>query len=699
MYHSIQLTHSTNHMNRSPWRRGFHLTPFALAFACLLFCGFSTFAGASALAQGPDRPQIGVSYHNDVSPALRDMPPWPVQVNQQQEAAENPLIVVDHQDVPDLIVDKGTLLGQLAPSIPAPILTFAGIPYPGVGCFCAPPDTNGEVGATQYVQIVNKAYQVFSKTTGSSVLGPKDIASIWSGFGGVCQTGGRGDPVVLYDQIAKRWIISQFAGTSIPTDECVAVSTTSDATGTWYRYAFHIGSNFIDYPKLSVWPDAYYMSINVFNSTGTAYLGPQAVAFNRAQMIVGTTPASFIVMPILGSSFPPMLPADLDGPTLPSASAPNSYVLWPNTNTYRVYHFKVGVPFGSSPTFTLFASPASTGFTQLCPGTRACVPQLGTTDKLDALADRPMFRLAYRKFADHESLVGNFTVSSGGVAGLRWFELRGVTAGPVTVYQQSTYQPDTTWRWMGSAAMDGHGHMAIGFSASSATIHPQLRYAGRFATDPLNTLAQGEAHLFDGNGSQTGSFNRWGDYSDMTVDPVDDTTLWYTNEYYDTVSGFNWRTRIGKFQLAPVVYTIYTTQVPASTVSGAAEVGTQFTSSLSGYINKLRYWQASGETGSHTLRLWTDTGTLLATATIAVGSPNVWNVATLTPSIAVSAGVKYRVSYNTNSQDAKTFFAGYPINNGPLSALNAYWDPMPGKFPTIQSTSWFFADVTFSLVP
>jgi hypothetical protein len=685
-------------MNQSPWQRGFHLTSFALAFACLLFCGFGMFVEASALAQGPDRPQIGVSYHNDVSPALRDMPPWPVQVNQQQEAAENPLIVVDHQDVPDLVVDKGTLLSQLAPSIPAPILTFAGIPYPGVGCSCAPPDTNGEVGATQYVEMVNKAYQVFSKTTGSSILGPNDIQSIWSGFGGVCQLNGRGDPIVLYDQIAKRWIISQFAGSSYPTDECVAVSTTSDATGTWYRYGFHISSNFIDYPKLSVWPDAYYMSLNIFNSTGTAYLGPQAVAFNRAQMIVGTTPASFIVMPILGASFPPMLPADLDGPTLPSANAPNSYVLWPNTNTYRVYHFKVGVPFGSSPTFTLFASPAATGFTQLCPGTRGCVPQLGTTDKLDALGDRLMFRLAYRKFADHESVVGNFTVSSGGVAGVRWFELRGVTTGPVTVYQQSTYQPDTTWRWMGSAAMEGHGHMAVGFSASSASIHPQLRYAGRLSTDPLNTLAQGEAHLFDGNGSQTGSFNRWGDYSDMTVDPVDDTTLWYTNEYYDTVSGFNWRTRIGKFQLAPVVYRIYTTQVPASTVTaGNYEAGTQFTSTLSGYINKLRFYQAAGETGSHTLRLWTDTGTLLRTVTIAASPGAGWKEAALIPGVAISASVKYRVSYNVNVQIAKTFFAGYPINNGPLSALNGYYIEGVGQFPNIASSSWFFADVTFSL--
>jgi cell division septation protein DedD len=161
-----------------------------------------------------------------------------------------------------------------------------------------------------------------------------------------------------------------------------------------------------------------------------------------------------------------------------------------------------------------------------------------------------MFRLAYRNFGDHESVVGNYAVSSGGVAGVRWFELRNVTSGPVTVYQQSTYQPDTTWRWMGSAAMDGQGNLAIGFSASSSSIKPQLRYAGRLATDPLNTLAQGEAHLYDGAGSQSGSGNRWGDYSALSIDPVDDTTFWYTNEYYSSTTSFNWRTRIGSFKLA-----------------------------------------------------------------------------------------------------------------------------------------------------
>src|SRR2546423_3955297 len=190
-----------------------------------------------------------------------------------------------HVDMPDPVVDRG-LLGLLVPdTMPATILNFDGIPYPGVSCNCAPPDTNGEVGATQYVQIVNEGYQVFSKSTGASVFGPVGITTIWSGFGGVCETAGDGDPVVLYDQLAGRWLVSQFAGAGTPTDECIAISTTSDATGAYYRYDFHLGSNFFDYPHLSVWPDGYYMSDNVFNAAGTAYLGPQPFVFDRARML------------------------------------------------------------------------------------------------------------------------------------------------------------------------------------------------------------------------------------------------------------------------------------------------------------------------------------------------------------------------------------------------------------------------------
>ena len=180
--------------------------------------------------------------------------------------------------------------------MPEPILNFEGIAYPGIGCHCAPPDPSGAVGQTQYVQMVNEAFQVFDKATGGSILGPNSISSLWSGFGGACQTGGAGDPVVLYDQLADRWIISQFAsadGSTPTTDECVAVSTSGDATGAYYRYGFHLGTSFYDYPHLGVWPDAYYLSMIVFSADGTTYLGPQPFAFDRTAMLAGKT-ATFI---------------------------------------------------------------------------------------------------------------------------------------------------------------------------------------------------------------------------------------------------------------------------------------------------------------------------------------------------------------------------------------------------------------------
>jgi hypothetical protein len=534
---------------------GFMLSSVAV-FLTLMALSVSSPSSAGAQGSKSPRPIVIQNVYHDLSPAMRDIDPWPAERMQEHEAAENPKISTGlHKDAPDLVIQPGQMLRQLATSI-TPILNFAGIPFPGVICNCAPPDTNGEVGQTQFVQIVNEGYQVFDKTTGASIFGPASIESVWTGMGGVCQTGGEGDPVMLYDQIANRWLISQFANGLH--DECIAVSTTNDATGTYNRYDFHLGSsNLFDYPKLSVWPDGYYMSMNLFNSSGTAYLGPQVFAFDRTKMLAGLT-ATMVTFPSLGSSFPPILPGDLDGSTLPPAGAPNPFVLLPDTNTYRIYHFHVDFAIPTNSTFTLFGSSPAAAWTQLCPFTRSCVPEQGQSSSnwLDSLGDRLMFRAAYRNFGDHESLVGNFSVSASGVAGIRWFELRGLTNGPISTFQESTFSPDSTWRWMGSIAMDNQGNMALGYSASSSTLFPQVRVTGRLATDPINTMTLGETHLVDGAGAQTDTSNRWGDYSDMTVDPVDDQTFWYTQEYYDSTSSFNWRTRIGSFKLATSTSTL-----------------------------------------------------------------------------------------------------------------------------------------------
>jgi len=532
----------------------------------LALLGFGTFSNVSAQenttlaqaqeakAQQPGQMTVIPALHSDLSRPLREQPLiWPP-TQLEHEANLNPKIPHQHQDGADPVIQSSFWQRMInTPAIPGPLFDWAGIPFPGVNCNCAPPDTDGEVGKTQYVEMVNEGLQVFDKMTGTSLFGPVAIGSIWSGFGGAWQTGS-GDPVVVYDQLADRWVISQFAvpsGASVPQDECIAVSQTGDATGAWYRYDFHLTSNFLDYPKLGVWPDGYYMAANVFNTSGTAFLGPQPFVFNRVKMLVGDTTATSQTPGIIGgSSEETFLPADLDGIIPPPAGDPNHFVAWPQGNplVYKVWAFHVDFANPANSTFTLQASVPAAAFTALCPTTRACVPQLGSTSNLDALADRLMFRNGYRRFTDgHESLLDNYTVSANSVAGVRWFELRRTQPGNWTIFQQSTYQPDTTWRWMGSIASDNQGNIALGFSASSSSINPQIRYAGRLATDPLNTLS-GEQHLFDGTGSQTGTSNRWGDYSDMTVDPVDDCTFYYANEYYQTTSSFNWRTRIGYFR-------------------------------------------------------------------------------------------------------------------------------------------------------
>jgi uncharacterized repeat protein (TIGR01451 family) len=502
-----------------------------------------------ALTKHSGKVVLGHSVKNDVSRPLRLMPQKPFGRRAAvREASPNPRPVVSPRPYrPDTARQTSS---PKAP-MPLPTLNFDGIAIPNNSCNCAPPDTNGEVGLTQYVQMVNTGFEVFDKATGTSLLGPLDINTVWSGFGGVCAAESAGDPVVVYDQLANRWVISQFAGPAggALTDECIAVSTGYDATGTWNRYDFHLGTDFFDYPKLGVWPDAYYMAMNVFDSSGSAYLGPQPFAFNRAAMLVGN-PATFVTTRnpvVFDSSNDTIIPADLDGTTLPPAVAPAPFLMSGTLTTWKLWRFHVNFSAPATSTFTLGGNLTPAAYNVLCLFTQDCVPQKSTLVRLDGLADRAMFRLAYRNFGDHESLVGNQTVDSGGVGAIRWYDINHATSGAPAFTQQGTWDnaADGIWRWMGSAAMDRDEDLALGYSASSATINPQIRYAGRLAADPLGTLAQAEVHLFDGNASQTATHHRWGDYSDMTVDPLDDCTFWYTQEYFGAP---NWRTRVGSFK-------------------------------------------------------------------------------------------------------------------------------------------------------
>jgi Carboxypeptidase regulatory-like domain/Kelch motif len=517
-----------------------------------------------------DHVVIGQSSKNDTSPALRNITPVPFSATKHKPIPVLPLgtQVTNPKRVVNKAAAAHVQTKLAAPKMPDPLLNFEGIDFPGVNCGCAPPDPNGAVGDTQYVQIVNTALEVFDKSNGNSLLGPISIESIWSGFGGVCENNGEGDPIVLYDKLANRWLISQLAGTAQPDNECVAVSTSDDATGSWNRYDFNLGSifgeNFYDYPKLGTWPDAYYLSYNVFNAAGTAFLGPQPFALDRSAMLAGN-PATVVSPGMLGPTDDQLMPADFDGSILPPAGAPNPFTEIGTNPTWKLWRFHVDFTNPSNSTFTLAGTLTPDPFNVVCGGAAGpCVPQAGVPDQLDTLGDRSMFRNDYRRFANgDEALVGNMTVDPGnGTAGIRWYQLDNATSGSPSFVQQSTYAPDDTYRWMGSAAMDASGDIAVGFSASSSSINPQIRYAGRLASDPLNTLSQGEATLFSGTGSQTDTNSRWGDYSDLTVDPSDDCTFWYTNEYYTTTSSFNWHTRIGSFKFPSC------TTGPSGTLSG-----------------------------------------------------------------------------------------------------------------------------------
>jgi len=410
----------------------------------------------------------------------------------------------------------------------------------------APPDTNASVGATQVVETVNIEYAVYNKSTGGLVLGPAQITSLWSGFGGVCQSGPNySDPVVLYDKAAGRWLISQIASSNgfASGTECIAVSSTSDATGTYHRYSFSFGSNLNDYPKFGVWPDAYYASYNMFQN-GASFIGAQACAYNRAAMLAGNTATAVCFQK--GTSDASLLPSDLDGSTQPPSGEPNFYMEIGGSSSLKLYKFHVNFTTPSQSTFTGPTTVSVASFSEACGG-GTCIPQQGTSTTLDSLADRLMFRLAYRNFGDHEALVVTHSVTSGSSVGPRWYEIRNPNGTP-SVFQQGTFAPDSSYRWMGSIAMDQSGDIALGYSVSSSSMFPSIRYTGRVPTDALGTM-ESENTILTGSGAQTG-VSRWGDYTSMSIDPSDDCTFWYANEYQPATGSFNWRTELASFKFS-----------------------------------------------------------------------------------------------------------------------------------------------------
>ncbi len=421
-----------------------------------------------------------------------------------------------------------------------------------------PPDPNIAVGQTYVVQIVNTEIAVFDKSTGAMLPGyPKILSSLWSALGGSCATNNAGDPIVQYDNLAPdglgdggtgRWIITELGSLSAPYSECFAISETSDPTGSYYLYSQDFGSYLNDYPKLGVWPtvsnSVYLGSFNLFYA-GEIFVGSELAAYDRQAMLNGASSPGFFYYTI--SNDGNFLPSDLDGATPPSDGTPGYFLNFETTSSLRLYELSPNFGTGSS---TLnYVDIAVPSFNEACGG-GTCIPQPGTSEQLDSLGDRLMYRLAYRVFSNGSAaMVVNHSVAAGSSAGERWYELTQPSPGePFSLYQAGTYAPDSAYRWMGSAAMDRAGDIALGYSLSSGSIYPSIAFTGWTAGSALGQMGS-ETILKPGAGSQTG-YTRWGDYTAMRIDPSDDSTFWYTNEYYKQTSSYQWSTYIGSFTIA-----------------------------------------------------------------------------------------------------------------------------------------------------
>lgn len=516
--------------------------------------------------------------------------------------------------------------------------SFAGNGNPGACAGCVPPDPNGAVGGNAsypyFVEVVNTQISIYNKSTGALSGGyPKSVSYLWSGLTGTrCAADNDGDPIVLYDSAADRWLISQLAITGAPPyQQCIAVSQTADPTGAYYAWAYTWSSTDLnDYPHFGIWPDGYYMTVHNFTG-GTTWNGSGVAAFNRTQMIAGNASPQMVQFESLYSVNAPcsnnyggLLPSTWDGPSLPPTGTPNPFVEVDAADelcsgdpaSIKIWNFHVD---WTTPANSYFgnASPGSAGapnqvlsisnFSRECSSTRNCVPQSGTVNGVDALGDRLMYKVHYRNFAGHDAIVFNHTADAGsGIAGIRWYQVYNPTSSAATVNQAATYSPDTNYRWAASIAMDASEDIGMGFSRSSSSTFPSIYYAGRLVSDPLNNMSQGEAAMYTGTGSSTDSTNhRWGDYTSIAVDSSDQCTFWYVNQYFIVNSASAWQTRIGSFKFPSC-----SACTPPTAPTGV--------SAVVGGVNQINvsWWTVVGATGYHVYRATTAAGPYFQIASV-----------------------------------------------------------------------------------
>lgn len=430
----------------------------------------------------------------------------------------------------------------ILPKLTAKILqNFAGVGQGDYGYSdsLTPPDTNASVGDTQVVEFVNDSFAIFDKATGALVAGPTPGSAFWTGLGGPCAAPLQGDIIIKYDQLAQRWVALYLAFEQTPYYICSAVSTTSNATSSYNQYSMSFGNNLPDYPKLSVWPDAYYLNTNV--NGGSA----DACALDRTAMLAGQTMTAQCFQKPSEASF---LPSDVDGAGIATVGEPAFFVDLATSTSLHLYKFHVDFAHPKNTTFTGPTSITVASYSAACGGFGQCIPQPSTGETLDSLADRLMYRLAYRNFGDHESMFVTHSVqpSSGNqVSALRWYEIQDPNGTPI-IAQQGTFPNSQVSLWMGSIASDKANDLALGFSGSSTTMFPLIGVTGRVPTDPLGAMERPKI-LKKGAGSQ--QYYRWGDYSSMALDPSDDCTFWYTTEYLKNTAGANaWSTQLSSLK-------------------------------------------------------------------------------------------------------------------------------------------------------
>ena len=543
------------------------------------------------------QPKFSEAVAFDVSPALRDLARNTVHTSQGKSdeilniRPERGAQSADKGHTADEALQaNGAVSGLITTeSIPGTLANFEGLSnldnFNIFGFRVNPPDPVGDVGPNNYVEMVNLVFGVYDKE-GNLLLGPVDTGTLWSDFAVPDCMDPSGDPIVLYDQFEDRWLLSQFttSGFSDPTKpfwNCVAISTTGDPTGSYYRYAFETEhfQYFPDYPKYGVWTDSYVLTTREFGPIDEYGIGVYALEKNK--MVNGEPNARAVsffldgndpsILPLVGDG---LLPADIDGKQKPKTDTAIPLVGTQDDDAAMVYGgtsdalniWDLRVKWRSTPTASIEfkAQLPVAEFDSIFPcgpTSRDCLPQPGITDSrqyLDILSyrQRPTWRLAYRNFKDYETLVTNQSVEARpGVAGVRWYEIRRNASGDYSLYQQGTYAPDDgVHRWMGSIAQDRMGNMGLGYSVvNGVDVYPGIRYTGRLAGDLLGQMTLGEGTIINGTGVQTTTNSRWGDYTSMNIDPVDDCTFWYVNEYYTAAgqasSGAGWQTRIASFKL------------------------------------------------------------------------------------------------------------------------------------------------------